>query len=747
MQQPFIRSARRQTLLTLTRRLGRFAVAVTCLVGAPARAEQEFARLTSIAAEVTITRDDWGIAHVRAHTDAQAVFGMIYAQAEDDFGRIEVNYLTALGRLSEADGQAALMQDLRARLYVEPADLQQRYASSPAWLRALMDGWADGLNFYLATHPRTSPKVIRHFEPWMTLAFSEGSIGGDIERIGLPELARFYGGTKAAQADDPWRGSLEPAGSNGIALAPARTRDHHALLLINPHTSFYFRSELQVTSDEGLNAYGAATWGQLFLYQGFNARLGWMHTSTTADAVDSFAETVVEKNGALFTRYGTGLRPVAKAQITLSYRVHDGGMASKTFTALSTTHGPVVGRTSDGRWLSTAMMFKPVEALEQSFQLTKARDYAGFMQVMALRANTSNNTVYADADGTIAYLHPQFIPRRDDRFDYTRPVDGADPRTDWQGLHALDDLPHLRDPATGWIQNTNDWPYSAAGQASPSPKNFPRYMDTGGENMRGLHAAALLRGHGGFTLEALAAAAYDPALPGFARLIPHLLDAYDSAAPGPDKQRVAGQVALLRGWDQRWAAGSAATTLAIYWGEALWREAGLEPHGGSLADYDRVAAHTSPVQTLRALATASDRLTRDFGTWRIAWGEVNRFQRRTDDLVQPFSDAAPSLPVGFTSSQWGSLAAIGGEMPTGVRKRYGDDGNSFVAVVEFGDTVRALAVTAGGESGDRQSPHFNDQAARYAAGSLRPVYFYPADLAAHTERRYTPGAIPSEMAR
>ena len=738
---PSRRPISRQACHHTTARLGWCALAAIGLVAWPAWAGSEPVRLASIADRVTITRDNWGIAHVRAHTDAQAVFGMIYAQAEDDFHRIEINYLTALGRLSEADGQAALMQDLRARLYVDPADLQRRYAGSPAWLRALMDGWADGLNFYLQTHPKTAPKVLRHFEPWMTLAFSEGSIGGDIERINLQELARFYGGTKAAQADDPWRGSLEPAGSNGIAVAPARARDHHALLLINPHTSFYFRSEQQVTSDEGLNAYGAATWGQFFLYQGFNARLGWMHTSTTADAVDSFVETVVEKNGATFTRYGADLRPVTAAKVTLSYRARDGGIASRTFSVFHTTHGPVVGRTSDGRWLATAMMFKPVEALEQSFQLTKAHDYAGFMRVMELKANTSNNTVYADADGTIAYLHPQFIPRRDDRFDFSKPVDGADPRTDWQGLHALADAPHLRNPGPGWIQNTNDWPYSAAGEASPTSMNFPRYMDTEGENMRGLHALALLRGHAGFTLETLAAAAYDPALPGFKRLIPHLLEAYDHAAPGPDKQRMASQVELLRGWDQRWAASSAATTLAIYWGEALWREAGLEPHGGGLADYDKVLGRTTPAQTLRALASASDRLTHDFGTWRIAWGMVNRFQRRTDDLVQPFSDAAPSLPVGFTSSHWGSLAAIDGDKPAGVHRRYGDDGNSFVAVVEFGDKIRALAVTAGGESGDPRSPHFTDQAVRYASGSLRRVYFYPEDLAHHSERSYSPGAF------
>lgn len=703
-------------------------------------ADKGVSGLRQTAAHVTITRDDWGIAHVHGHTDAQAVFGMAYAQAEDDFNRIEMNYLTSLGRLAEAEGSGSLAQDLRARLYVDPSDLRVRYEQSPAWLRALMDSWAGGLNYYLATHPGVEPRVIRRFEPWMALAFSEGSIGGDIERISLPGLASFYGVPGPVPSGGATLDHHGPTGSNGIAISPSNTRDHHALLLINPHTSFYFRSELQMSSDAGLDAYGAVTWGQFFIYQGFNDRLGWMHTSSHSDAVDEFLETIFRKDGSLFYRYGDTLRPVTASAVTLSYRTHDGSLAARTFTVYRTGHGPVVARAPDGRWVSEAMMFKPVEALAQSYGLTKARDYRSYMKVMELKANTSNNTVYADADGNIAYLHPQFIPRRDDRLDYGNPVDGADPRTDWNGLHALDEAPHLLNPTTGWIQNTNNWPYSAAGSASPRREDFPRYMDDYGENVRGLHAVALLKDRTGFTLETLVAAAYDPGQPGFDILIPHLLDAWDHASPNdPLRVRLAGQIALLRGWDRRWSVGSMPTSLAVYWGEALWQAAGQTLHGNSLSDYDAVLRRTTPAQQLEALAAASDRLTRNFGAWQIAWGQINRFQRLNDDLEPFFSDAAASLPVGFTSAQWGSLASISGPEAGGVRRRYGDEGNSFVAAVEFGRRVRAVAVTAGGESGGAGSPHFEDQAVRYATGRLREVYFYPDELIGHVERRYHPG--------
>ncbi|MBB4635334.1 acylase [Longimicrobium terrae] len=708
---------------------------------APADTRNELSRWQARAQSISITRDDWGIAHIRGRTDADAVFGMIYAQAEDDFNRVETNYLNSLGRLAEAEGESALWSDLRMKLFINPDTLRAQYAASPAWLQALMNGWADGLNYYLHTHPEVAPRVIRRFEPWMTLSFSEGSIGGDIERVSLQQLEAFYGrrqgGPVALAVDHSFR---EPGGSNGIAIAPSNTTARHALLLINPHTSFFFRSEQQVASDEGLNAYGAATWGQFFIYQGFNERAGWMHTSSGVDNVDEFLETVVERGGRHFYRYGGEERPVTTSTITVPYRATDGSMAQRTFTVHRTHHGPIV-READGKWVAIALMHKPVEALSQSFLRTKARDYASFRRIAEeLKANSSNNTIFADAEGNIAYMHPHFIPRRDDRFDFTRPVDGSDPATDWKGLHTLDEAPQLLNPPTGWIQNTNNWPYSAAGEHSPRRESYPRYMDVAGENPRGIHAMMLLRDRRDFSIPSLIGAAYDPYLPAFAQLIPPLVAAYDQTpASDPLKSRLAEQIAVLRAWDYKWGVNSVATSLAVFWGEELWGRTGADARRAGMNMYDYMATRAPAAQRLEALAAASARLQADFGTWRTPWGEINRFQRLTGAIVQPFSDTGASIPVGFTSSQWGSLASFGARRYPGTRRYYGTSGNSFVAAVEFGDSVRARAVTAGGESGDPRSSHFNDQAERYSTGNLREVYFYPSQLRGHTEREYHPG--------
>jgi acyl-homoserine-lactone acylase len=720
----------------------KLVLVLLCLSLVPLSAQRsagpDMSRWEKQAQNVTIIRDDWGVPHVYGKTDADAVFGVIYAQAEDDFNRVETNYLNSMGRLAEAEGESAIYQDLRMKLFIDPADMKAQYEKSPAWLKALMNAWADGLNYYLHTHPKVTPRVITRFEPWMALTFSEGSIGGDIERVNLNQLQAFYGrGPATASAHAPGHLQatdvtaadefVEPTGSNGVAIAPSNTASKRALLLINPHTSFFFRAEAQMHSDEGLNAYGALTWGQFFIYQGFNDRAGWMHTSSGVDNIDEYLETVTRKGDSYTYKYGNEERPVTVSTIVVPYKTAS-AMAQKTFTVYRTHHGPIV-RETNGKWVAVRLMQEPLKALTQSYSRTKARNYQEFRSSMELHTNSSNNTIYADADGTIAYFHSNFIPKRDPKFDWSRPVDGSDPSTEWRELMSTDETPGLKNPASGWLYNSNNWPWSAAGPDSLKREAFPAYVDRGSEESpRGKHALRVFPGRTDFTLDSLIAAAYDSYLPSFAEDIPRLVKAWEAAPAGALKDKTADQIALLRTWDYRWAIDSVPTALAVYWGEAV-----RGPLSGQRG------ATIAGEEMLQALATASDRLAKDFGSWKTPWGDINRFQRLTGDIVQPFNDNGPSIPVGFTSARWGSLASFGTRTPAGMKKMYGVSGNSFVAVVEFGDQVQARAVSAGGESGDPSSKHFNDQASRYATGNLRDVYFYRSQLQGHTDREYHPG--------
>src|SRR5262249_34438814 len=259
-------------------------------------------------------------------------------------------------------------------------------------------------------------------------------------------------------------------------------------------------------------------------------------------------------------------RPLALRTITIPYKSGN-GMARKQFTVYRTFHGPIV-REANGKWVSVSLMQEPVKALTESYTRTKARNYKEFRKTLDLHSNSYNNTVYADADGTIAYFHANFIPRRDPRFDWTKPVDGSDSATDWKDVLPIDETPHLVNPTNGWLFNTNNAPWSVAGPNSPKKADYPLYVERGGENPRGIHAAMLLEKKKDFTLDSLIAAAFDSYLPAFQDLIPALVKARDRlASSNPLKKKLAEPIATLRAWDIRWSLKSIPTSLAVYWGE------------------------------------------------------------------------------------------------------------------------------------------------------------------------------------
>ncbi|MCB0488222.1 MAG: penicillin acylase family protein [Cyclobacteriaceae bacterium] len=689
---------------------------------------------------VTIIRDNWGVPHVFGKTDADAVYGLIYAQCEDDFNRVEVNYINAMGRMAEVEGEASLMSDLRMHLFIDTTKAVTIYNESPDWMKNLLDAFAEGANQYLADYPETKPKLITHFRPWMPLMFSEGSIGGDIESISLKDLAAFYDKENPmAVVTEEWDGDgweKEPTGSNGFALAPSKSASGKALFYINPHTSFYFRPEVHVVSEEGLNAYGAVTWGQFFVYQGFNERCGWMHTSSRADAIDEYMETVVDDDGKMMYKYGDALRPVESETITLAYK-NGTTTTTKDFTVYKTHHGPVIAE-KDGKWISISLMNEPLKALTQSFTRTKAKSYEEFNNTMALTTNSSNNTVYADADGNIAYFHGNFIPVRDPSFDWNNPVDGSNPATDWKGLHPVSETINVLNPTTGWIQNCNSTPFTVSGEASPKKEDYPAYMAPDYENFRGIHAIRVLKDSSNFTIEKLIATGYDSYLPAFEKLIPSLLSAYQKARPV--NKDLKEPVELLRGWDYRFGEESVATTLAIYWAQELRKMVAdeLPPRYDPIGAMDYLINKTSANQKVKALENAVSILQGDFANWKTGWGQINRYQRLTGEITPTFDDTQPSYPVGFASSLWGSLASYGSRTYPETVKWYGTSGNSFVAAVEFGEKIKAKSSLAGGNNGDPKSPHFNDQGEMYSKGQFKDVLFYREDIEKHAERIYNP---------
>lgn len=717
-----------------------FALLLVITACSAPQPKTEQSRWEAHATNTEIIRDDYGVPHIYGKTDADAVFGLLYAQCEDDFNRVERNYIWATGRLAEVEGEEALYSDLRANLFMTREEAIKHYENSPDWLKKLCIAFADGINYYLYTHPEVQPKLLRHFEPWMPLYFSEGSIGGDIEQVSTKRIKDFYENQTSLNLSIAHNGLIrtdddEPRGSNGFAISGKLTKSGKAMLLINPHTSFFFRGEVHVVSEEGLNAYGAVTWGQFFVYQGFNEKTGWMHTSTYTDIMDEFVETVVETEDGLKYKYGDELRSLETLGVSLKYKEGE-DIKQQNFTIYRTHHGPVT-HASDGSWIATAMMWDPVNALIQSYTRTKLSGHKEFREMMNIRTNSSNNTVYADVDGNIAYYHGNFIPKRDTIFDYTKPVDGSNPATDWQGLHSVDEIITLLNPPNGWIQNCNSTPFTSAGEYSPKAEDYPKYMSLNRESFRGVHAIRLLEQANELTLDKLIEIAYDPYIPAFEAIIPGLIAAYDQS-PVPDKS-LKEPIELLRNWDFAVSKQSVAMSLANYYTQLYIRH-GTNTEGlNSMERIQYFGTGSSMEERLEIFAKAISILTEDFGSWNTPWGDINRYQRINGDIRQAFNDSLPSIPIGLASGRLGALASYGSRPHNGSKCFYGTSGNSFVAVVEFGEKVKAKSMLAGGQSGNPDSPHFDDQAQRYADIQFKDVAYYREDVEKKAEEVYHPG--------
>lgn len=703
-------------------------------------AQADLQKWESYAQNTEIIRDQYGIPHIYGKTDADAVFGMIYAQCEDDFNRVETNFINAMGRMAEVEGISQLYVDLRMKLYIDPEVVKNEYNNSPKWLKDLMDGWAAGINYYLHTHPEIKPKLLTRFEPWMALTFSEGSIGGDIETISPNGLKAFYDNKAHAlltYTERDWE--EEPKGSNGFAIAPKLSKSGNAMLMINPHTSFYFRPEVHVISEEGLNAYGAVTWGQFFIYQGFNEYNGWMHTSAKADAIDHFALTVEKRNGIYHYKFGNKWRPFTEKKISVKYKESE-QMLEHEFKAYYSHHGPVI-REDDGKWIAISLMVEREKALTQSYKRTKTKNHAEFKANMNLKTNSSNSTVYADKDGSIAYYHGNFVPVRDPQFDWRNVVDGSNPATDWKGLHEVDEMLFIHNPENGWIQHCNSDPFNALGKDSPNRANYPAYIAWDTENARGVNAVRILSDIKELTLESLISdVAYEPTLMAFRPMIPALAQAFGKLPDSdPRKEKLKGPIAILADWDLKTGIHSVGTSLAVFWGNQMMTEGRRMERAWDTYIFDFLATETSDEQKISAFEKAVERLTEDFGTWNTAWGEINRFQRVTNEIQGKFYDDLPSLPVGYNSSLWGSLAAYGSRAYPNTKKWYGNVGNSFVAAVEFGEKVKAKSLLAGGQSGNPFSPHFVDQAVIYSKGEFKDVSYYREDVLKNARVIYMPG--------
>lgn len=705
---------------TLPRML--LVILVTLLCHAHAGAVADDAVASKHARSVTIYRDIYGVPHVFGRTDASTVFGFAYAQAEDNFWRVEENFIHALGRASELYGERTLDEDRFNRALEIPKLAREEYARLDRRMRSLCDAFAAGFNHYLARHPEVQPRLLTKIEPWYTLAFIrynyyQNGFARDrnLRRVRL----------QTAQLESDLTGHT---GSNGWVVGPSKSATGHAMLFINPHLPFFGPGQVyegHIHSDEGWNFTGYTRFGFPLPYVGHNENGGWVSTDNAADLADVYLETFDDPARPLAYKYGKGYRLATERVEEIRVKTAT-GLETRKFTMRKTHHGPIL-TARDGKLLSLRMAKLEADGwLREWYDMTRAKSLAELKRAMTPLNMLFGNVMYADRQGNTWYLYNAAVPRRDPRFDWTKPLDGSDPATEWQGYHTIDELPQLTNPKTGWMQNCNTTPFLLTSEGNPDPERFPKYMVQESDNPRGAISREILSGKATFTFEEWRRLAFDTRvmrvgqrLPGLLAVLKQALDNFPQASSSEESQRLREIYDELVRWDHRSANDSVAMTIFSLWNDRISRD-----------------------ETLNAFTALTDtiaELQKNFGTWKVAWGALTRLQRRDESTNEEFQDAKPSLPVNGVNGNDGAVFTFFAAPARGQKRRYGVSGATYVSVVEFGPKVRALSIHTFGASGDPKSPHYMDQAALYVRGEFKPAWITLADIRANLKASYHPG--------
>lgn len=698
-----------------------------------------------LAADVTIYRDTWGVPHVDGKTDEAAIFGFMYAQAEDFFWQVEDSCILGLGRYSEVHGIKGRDEDLLSRAFRIVPEAKSDYEKLDQKTKRVFEAAAAGLNHYLATHPDVKPRLIKHFEGWNVLAISRHLIF--TFQLLTKQLPRQYMGATDPSAPVPI------AGSNAWAINAPKTKSGKAILFCNPHQPQFGYGQMyegHVRSGEGWDMTGATFLGGAVPAMGHNEHLGWSHTVNRPDTVDFWIVRFDHPTNPNMYRFGDGYR---EADVwTDSIRVKKGSdLVEETHTFRRTVHGPVVAKVSDTDFI--AMNISKVNEsvlVQQHLRMVRAKNLDEFKAAMRSIDLNFFNTIYADREGNIFFAYNAAVPKRDPSFDWSGKMDGSDPRTQWQGIHSFDDLPQLTNPSCGWIQSCNSSPYSSTDDGSPLQINYPPYFanDRFEDCLRTKVSRHILRELKEATFENICELAFDTRMYWALFEIPRY--AAGLAKLEVDNPTLAAQVkpylGYLTNWDYRNSNDCTQSTLVEEWYKTMY-DTIYPPEGRMRPEF---AGNLE--KQYQALVDAAAEVTKRHGDWKVKWGDVHRLQRHAnvaDFIAIPFNDKKPSLPCAGVPGGLGAIftqhytPSVNIPFVRQANKHYAVAGTTYIAVFEFSkDGIQGKSLINFGTSADEKSPHFFDQATLHSQRQLRPSLFDWSQIKKESSLAYHPGQTP-----
>lgn len=705
----------------------------------------------NLANSVTIYRDNYGVPHVYGKTDASVVFGLMYAQAEDNFWQLEEDHINKLGRASEIYGQPRLVGDLMSRLFETNKKAQEEYKKLTPQIRALCDAYAAGLNYFLEKNPNVKPRLIIRFEPWYPLITGAPGTGG--AGVSQQEFRAFFKDLPMQQnQNNPANeGADLDEGSNMWAVSAKKSASGNALLFINPHVGFFGggqRYEAHLHSNQGLNISGFAMLGMPYIWTGHNEVLGWSHTNTAADSTDLYLETFDNPNDSLAYRVGDKYLKATEWSDEIVVD-NQGVKETKKFTFRKTHRGPVVG-IRDGKFLviKAASMEVGVKLFAQKWAMARARSLKEFKAALNHRRLTGSNTIYADKQGNIYYLHGNAMPRRNTKFDWSKAVEGINPETEWQGYHELEELPQVLNPTAGFLQNCNSTPFLTSGSDNPDRAKIPAYMAPDPDTLRAQRSRQILSQKDKFTFEEWISASLDTHLLLGEMLVPELISiGKDAIQKDSGKaEKLSEPLNALSNWNFKSNIESIPTTLFMLYFENLQRA--NQQRNSQQSNNNQSAPRTLAEQLkeldaetkLKSFESAVGELQTNYGTWKVKWGEINRLQRvHTSGTQERFDDAKMSVPIPGVNGQTGCVFTFGTRREAGQKRRYGVSGNSYLAVIEFAPKVKRHSLLVFGQSSDSKSPHHFDQAEHYSKQQYKNAWFDLGQIKNNSKRIYQPG--------
>ncbi len=716
----------------MLRTLRAVCLSIPILVAAAIPASADLA--DDYAKQVLIQRDEWGVPHITGPTDASVVFGVAYATCEDHFWQVEETMLQVLGRYAEVAGAPGLDNDLKIALFQIVSQSKADFETLDPKFKEFCEAYAAGYNYYLKMHPEVKPRGFTHYEPYQMLCYERGLM-----------LMRLLGHANAPQSKlAPLAEEMRAhEGSNAWAIAPSRTRDRAAMLFINPHQPWFGTgclTEVHVTSGEGWNMSGATFPGGPFPTMGFNGNVGWAYTTNKPDVGDVYRLTFDKPDDPLAYKYGEGYKHAEEWKHTIRVKT-DKGLESREYTFRKSHYGPIMAKEDDTHYLAVkiAKLFEG-SRMRQSYGQTKAKNFEEWHAAASAIDLQMFNTVYADRDGNIYFLYNGAIARKDPSFDWEKPVDGGNLKTEWQGMHPIDELPQSLNPISGFLENCNSTPFTATDDGAPSAKDFPSYMveDANDDMRRAKMSRYLLRNAHDITFDDWQKLAYDTTLYWPMTELPRYANWFEELKKSnPDLAgRAAPYLEHLLDWDYKSTASSTQTTLCVEWYEQLYGR------GYPVEVLKKEFVNDIPAR-FQALINAADALTKLFGNWQVPYGDIHRLQRhayQSGPATVPFSDDLPSIPQVGVRGPLGVAFTVYDTPSTPARKnRYAAVGASYMAVVEFGDRMKAKSYLHFGQSGNPDSPHFFDQAALLSEQRFKDAWFYADDVDKHTVEKYHPG--------